>query len=460
MERKKVISWFIISIMVLSTIGFALVSLPSQETEEPASTDVRASIEENLKEPELELPDTIAFSSGEINARVEKVLPELVLTASTDETEIYKINALIMQVPGIKNINSSYRLPQNQAISKSIIFFAEISLAAGTGQLTAVQEIQDKTKNILFDLSAAKKGIISFEKTLKLSNKDLNLSKEHSFEEPLSEAYLNLDTIENDEIIAEIFFNFNKNIVVKSIGNETSNVTAEPLLHSVSTETKIIELKNDLLVEGKASHENKTAKEELESSLKQGFDLNSTSLNLMPAAPSLEIQIDVNDLNASQLINDLNAFLDQNQIIQKNLSIAEQKITIALLLDSIDSINSMETSIINFLKAKNVMQDRIKTVKGTASLNAELAFNQAISSASANDINSFFSGKGFYDLSIKQKALVSKEVLLDKNYFDYDQNFVEVTVKTGHAAGDLIELDGMFYSSRNKALMAFLNEKQ
>lgn len=461
MQRKSLISWFIIIIMVLSTIGFALVSLPQEKQAEPSSADVRASIETNLAGQEtLDIPETALFASGEINARVEKVLPEILITGETDEAEIYKINALVAQVQGIKNINASYRMPQDPSITKNLVYIAEIPLASGIDHSSVFQGIQEKTKNVLFNLSVAKKGIVSFDKNLSLKNSDLNLTKDYSFDEPLSEAYLGLSTEETDEIIAELYFNFNKNLVVKSIGNEAKNITAELTPHMMATTATILELRNDLLVDGSASHENNSTKEELESGLKQGFDINSITLDLTPANPELSLEIDLNnsDINALALMNDLNSFLDQNSIKTKSLAMAGQAINAGMSLDSIDSLNPVEASTIGFLKGKGVEEKRIKTTKGKASLNAEINFNQAISGALINDVNSFFSGKGFIS-SMRQKAFVSKEVLFDQNtLFEPDQNFVEAVVNPGHSVNDQVQVEGIFYSSRNKAVMVSLSE--
>ncbi|MBI5884540.1 hypothetical protein HZB89_00400 [archaeon] len=122
MNKKTLMSLFIVILMVASTIAFALVAMPKNEGQKQLPADVKASVEERLStEPEISIPEGTAFTSGEINAKIEKMLPELVITAETNEAEIYKINALLAGVQCIKGLNPSYRMPQGQAITKNLI---------------------------------------------------------------------------------------------------------------------------------------------------------------------------------------------------------------------------------------------------------------------------------------------------------------------------------------------------
>ncbi|MBI5884541.1 hypothetical protein HZB89_00405 [archaeon] len=212
---------------------------------------------------------------------------------------------------------------------------------------------------MLSNLSAAKKGIISFDSNLTLSNTDLNLTKKHYFDKPLSEAYLSLGSLAGDSITTEIYFTFSKNTVVKSIGNELKNLDAEPVEHKLSAQGAIIELKKELSLNASASHDNNSTKEGIDSSLRRAFDLNALALNIVPAEPVMSFRIDLNesDLNASSLQADLNEFLSGfNSVTEKQFTALDDSNELFgyLLFDSVGSISTAEAGIKSFLEGKGI----------------------------------------------------------------------------------------------------------
>ncbi len=236
-KKNQAMTIFIVVTMVASTLGFALwynQDDAQQPTPEP---------------PPIDTPTIINYE-GEASGKVVELFNRVLVIAPTEQAEIGKIDAELYGVEGVRRVISSY-LPTSQDVQfgLKLSYRAEVDLDQSIRPADFIKELTENSEH-LYGISAWRTSLISLPKEVSLTNPDLNLTKEHTFDDPLIQAYLKPETIKGDEVTVALLVGLAGNTISSLIAEEIVNVTASPTNFFIEKEMAINELEPKLVFAG------------------------------------------------------------------------------------------------------------------------------------------------------------------------------------------------------------------
>ncbi len=436
MERKQLMSWFIIIVMVGSILGFAIIASQGRESPPP-------------EPPPIDAPTVISFKADDVDANVAQMFPSMFLTCSTNETDIERIDSDIYSIEGIKRINSFYRRTTDEAIEGALLYIGEIGFAEGYVAKELLEEI--KKIDYLYGTEAYALGLVALPPTVILENSDLNLTKEHTFNNPLSQAYLSIDTIKGDSLIVSLEVGVAGERETGILAFESYNLTAAPKAISLTEELQIDSLQPKLFFEGRTDYSNSISVDfnKLEKEIIGLEHVESLSMHKSDIIfPSVLIELDGNyealEQDISNLLNDLNG------ITNSDLYLDQSALSFDFDLES--DFPVLKSSVLEGLQDLGIGVKELNEPEINVTGDLNIASEDA--AAIALSLSSLFDEKNL-EVEVRQYAYFTVDSFTGpdtNNMYVLDVNKFGAKIMPTHNLGEKVELDIFFYGIRGRAV--------
>ncbi|MFH1256732.1 MAG: hypothetical protein V1494_05585 [Candidatus Diapherotrites archaeon] len=443
-KKNQVMSLFIIIIIALSSAAFVVV-LAGNEAQ---------------KNPELpplppENPTSLKYTASNLDASVVQVFSSLLMTGQTKEAVISNINSEISRIESngkrmIRSINSSYRMNQDTSLAPagSLIYVANLTFDSSFTSKGVIDAIKEKT-TFLDGIEGYGLGLVSLPKEVEITNLDLNLSRSYTFENPLTQAFISIDTMSGDNIKVELEMELIGEQQGQIAAFESENVSGaqQPVLFS--GEFTISSLEPRLEVTGRMDYSKTPEEQALKGEISALNGVQSVDLNI--SKPLARLKLNFNQ-DFTQKQGDLN----------QSISSIEGVTAISFLPDSNSAqVSFSETADLTALKQKISAAatasgfSSAELVEPKSSLSAALSIDPALNSLAWDDVNALLFSQGIEAIAT-QPAFISASLLSvpDSNEsFEIDgASGFNAAVNPTHKEGDLVNLQVFFFSFRGKAI--------
>ncbi len=304
----KLGAYFVIFIMVFSSIGFALYFVsPSSDKTEDANVYIDPT-------------NTLSFDfSSEVNGSVKELTKTYMLIADTNISDIASIDKALLTVKGVSNVDSHYSINQDNSISATYKYLATISGYA-IDQNTIGSDMESKTVGLLKNAYLYPYALVEFDTNVHFTNNDLNLTKDYVFGNPLASVLVMPNTLAGDHLRIALNVTFMGNSPTKISGYELENLDGSP---------KQIQVIKSALFEPDGV-----------SVRISGKDVDKVNLNKLKEIFDGNISYDNNVIILSSSITAQDKFLlDLNNQLKDNNVILEPKINGTIFIDSFEYLN-------------------------------------------------------------------------------------------------------------------------
>ena len=450
MNINKPMAWFIIIVMVASTIGFAAISSQSRPSSNP--TDMPPEI------PPQE-PTSFDFKAENVPATVYQILPSMKILAKTDEQDKSKIDAIALSLTGVKNVRSEFKLSETETLD----YVAEISYDK---EITADEMVLILEENTpLTEITAFPFAMVEIPKTLTLvpQAEALDFEREYTFEDTIATVLVGVDSQKDDEIEVQLSISLTGEDLTYLFGYESANLTAELKTHTISLDLEIYNLESEIQINTFPFDYKELNLETLQTDLASNENIESVSLE--------------SEILENKFIFLVNSILGASMELFKEKLEALEEIETATITESdeIDEITISFSEETTYPEAKQLAIEKFGELELSEEIENPYTINPPqmdirgtaiLTNPNAGTAFDFIEEK-FTELEIEtdlmQMATASLETIEDpesgETYIYEDKEF-SVTLNSAHEENETISLEINYYTSRDKVEMIFATEVQ
>ena len=397
-------------------------------------------------------PTTIQFNASNIQSDVIELLPSIILTAPTNNTDVDSLRQLLTSIDGIDKIASAQFTP-SQGGNTAWVFIAELQLKNDADRKAISEKI-----SAIPDFSqpqAVATGIISLPETVTFTN-DLNLTQEHKFPDPRTNAYLAIDTIPGDKITTELQASFTGTQMQNLIAFEQANLTAGSIPKRIEGSFKIAGLEDRLSFSAITSYSRKAA---IEARLKDLISEKAGDANSSIAAQNVFPELKF-VFTKSYIQQDLNTFFTgQAGVLAFDFSESDIN-SASIFFDETMDFDSLKSRLESELNSLNFAVK--ETIEPEVPVGGEISLNAGTNiEALAESLSKSFGAEGLQELSFSRIAVIEAAELTDADGASYAvaEGKFPAKIKLGYLQGDDVELTVIFNSQRGNATDIVAEEK-
>ncbi|MFA4907531.1 MAG: hypothetical protein WC602_04645 [archaeon] len=391
-KTSTLISWFIVIILLGSTLGFAVFFAGGQDgNSNPADQNF----------PVLGDTTKINFTATGIDANVIDTLPLILIVAETNQAEINLVDSQIyLADQNVRQVVSSYVPTQGMALksSSALVYKAQISLSPRTDSAKVIDEIT-RDANYLSAIQAVKSVLVRVPRNIDFNNAQLGLDRNYEFRDRTVESYASMQTRIGDELLVTLNAAFQGNELIEVSGFEEENLSAKVSQKNVSLTAPIASLEPNLIVAvSEMSFSNIAPVKALTDSFAKLDDVNESSFTIQPISP--QIMLSVTELGENR-IADLNALVlalpDLNSSQTQKVSM--QFSALLSFKEDLNSLFIQRNAILGKLKDWNIASENINLQESKTSMIGNVSFKDL------NYARSLYSQIG---ASLMQKGVLAK----------------------------------------------------
>lgn len=440
MNANQLMGIFVAVILLGSTAGFALWFSGQDQDGAPP----------NDEPPPIENPTLLSFSAEDIEAEVIELFASAIISSPTQEAEIAKIDAELTSIEEIRSVRSHYRQLQSPELSSSLVYMADITFVPGTDVEQLVDKISEAT-TYLDDVTAGIYGLVAVPNNIVLENPDLNLMKNYTFEDPLIQAYLSIQTQKQDKIMLGINITFSGEAIMELVAIEIENITAAPQSAFLTQELELTELTKEASLYSSFDYSNTTDANSLEQEILALQSVEAVTPDYFEPLPILSLTFE-EDANFLDLKPDLNTQLPEIFGVEE-LSFLDYAQKIELVFNKDSNLFSIKEQIQTVLQQLNVDSNFYSLEEPKKHFQADLNLTTSATTELANALEQLLSEKDIeYELYQKVKFNVDELTPKDQNKsYAVEDSIIEAMVLPGHSVGDGVELDIFFQGIRGMA---------
>ena len=387
--------------------------------------------------PPEQPPTAISFKASNVDANVAELLPSLILTAPTNNTDPASLQQLLASVDGIEKIESAQFTPSQGTNGPAWIFIAQLKL-----------------KN---DAEVVSTGIISLPNTVTFTN-DLNLTQQHTFADPRTNAYLSIDSLPGDKLKMGLQASFLGKQIQNLIAFEQYNLTATAIPESIEGNFKIAKIENTLSFSATTTYsENATIEAQLKKIISENSAGSASEINVQRVFPELKFVFE-----KPYIPEDLNIFFSQQKGVLAFDFSEKDNNSAAIFFDESLNYNSLKTDIENGL---NSLHFNLKeTIEPEVPLSGSITLNEGSNVASiAENLSKSFGTEGLKEIRFTRTAIIEASELIDIAHDNFSYPLpagkFNAEIKLGYTEGEEIPLVVSFSSLRGNAVEVSAIEK-
>lgn len=438
--KGRGMAWFIIIIMVASTAGFALVASGTfdQDNAPPAPP---------LPPDTPQTPTIIDYHAENVEGEVVEIFSSMHLTANTEEADITKIDTELLSIEGVRSVNSRYRQGTTE-LAAGFTYAATLALTQGKTAKEMLQKISEKSK-YLSAINGGPFGMVSIPKTITLKNTDLNLTDEHTFDDPLMQAYLTKETRKGDELKIGMNLKLSGNEPFDIIAYETQNITVGPYYLTSEGEYSVAELLPELSAAKDVNYSRLPNEESLREAIASIEGVNSSALEYGKVANFATIEFDA---NISEMHDDLNATLSEINGI-KNIRFFSSRNALNFDFDENFSSEQYKTLRERATEALNQKAKISNFIDPLVVISADLNINTIHADEISQALANIFAEKEVA-VEVHQKALFKAESISppdSEDPYTIKEGSFTAPIVQGAEVGDTVTLSVFFQGFRDEA---------
>ncbi|GEM_PF-3141311 len=443
LNKKTVYSLFIAFIMLSSIFAFVLIFAGPQAPQPPV-------------QPPAQPPETtIDFQAENVQAKVVRLFPTIIVTSPTNEATIGNINLEIQKITGVNRILNAYYANLTGQTDFSLTYVAEVSIAENADTQIISQKITEILS--LSSPEVLRAGLVSLPASVVFENPDLNITQPHTFSSPLSNAYLSIGTLPDDDVKVFIQASFAASTLRSIQSFETENTTGAPENISLSSTLPIDSLGQKLFASFFGAGQSIGTADQIEAetleAVSTATDISATEDFFLPV---IEITL---DKNYSTFEPDFDTALqDFNGVQAHFLNLDQNKLTVVL-----DTQNFVQTKQAVIAELNSLNFAVVSSTDPTVPFTLEAAFESNELAEQSTRLQTFLSSKGFTEISVTQNAFFSVQKLQEANpdmNYSFSQETFEGQIKPTHAQGEQVELDISLAVARNIATSISAREQE
>ncbi len=431
MNSGQLMGIFIIILMIGSIVGFTTYFTDGSE-----NTD-----DSDFVYDDSNLPDstTIQMTATEVKAKVVDKLPKIFFTAFTNEADITVIDKKIALVEGVYKIDSRYKQLNNSSFGTSLIYAAEVSFDKKRDSVEVISEINEATKDFLFDSVANEMVLVSVPKNVYFSNEQ-GFDVNYEFTDPLNLAYVIPGTQKEDFLTIRIDGYFTGKTLVNSIASET-----RPGFFSFDL-NKSIESKLPRIIFGLfADYSDFPKEQELKEKILEFDGIIDVNINGFAPENYFVVFFDAD----SDLKEEFNVFLEKHPVFS-SIDVSKVGNGFSAQLNFAEGLNikELEQNTLDFLKDNNVSNISVSEARGQLFGSVELISSD--SSEIILKLTALFDELNFINMEFQQEAVVLFDVFTAENGAEFiadDLTSTQVFVKPERKEGEEVELKIQIESS-------------
>ena len=440
-EKKKLLmNWFLIIIMV-GSVGIALVSSGNNQPEPDASEPP----------PLKEAPTILPFTAENVDATVEDVFGSMILLASTSQPDLAKIDAQLRGIPGVSRVNSQFKEfkeasqgPQQLAFMAEVLYAPEI---APTEMLSRIQE----QATLLNEVVVYPLGLVSLPETIHFVNDDLNLSKDFQPKDRFAQAFLSVETRKGDAIQVNLQADLAGENVQQMTVYESQNPSNAPQIIELIARYPLDSQASTLAVLGDLPYSSNP----LDANALKGEALalkGLVSAQLEFENPPLALQVVSQDDFSAKAV-DLNQSLSQlTGILRARLDVEGK--SVYLDFQSTVDYADLKKELVNVFAAVGVKKEALTFVDPRIRLAGIFDASTNELAGTAQQLQALFQSRGIA-VEIYQLVAVKADQFVDHktgNEYAIEGGFFQALAKPGHPSKDEVSLGIQFLGKRGQAL--------
>lgn len=441
LDKKKVYTLIMAFLMAGSIFSFSFFFGSPQDS---SSNQPPEGILPN--DPSISNPTALRFEAQNVPATVEQLFPTMFVTARTNEPEISKIDLKVSSVGGVKRVNNSfYRQNNPQELAGPLIYIAELSVESNVSREQLAEEIG--SLEFFSDSTVFSVGLVSLPRTVVLSNPDLNLTQEHTFSNPASQAYLNIGTVIGDEISVSLETVLVGKTMQNLLAAEENNLTGAPKIVSMSQEFELSSLENTLVFTASTSGLTEQTSDDVSEKLRALEGISGATVSFSPSSEPIEI---IFSEEAKLFQEDLETFFsDYNGVTDFDANAVERKASV--FVDSKQALGEFVPKLRELLDSLDFTVQEI--IVPDITLEGQIHTVSIPSQELVTQLKIILEESGVTETSFLQKASVKASELTDPNSnetFEVEGGEFEAQVSTERRAGETVSLDIFAIASRGK----------
>lgn len=236
MDLKNLFALFISILMVGSIVGFtAFYNFPDQSSGTGDGSDI------------TQPPTAIDFQAEGVEASIFQMLPSMTIQAETPKTELVAVNNSVYGIDGMKRVNGKFDFAPYTVLGTGFVYIADISFDNDLNSEYILEKLREETS--LQSITGNSFALIELPQTVSMHSlsAELDLTREYTFSENISEAIVSLDSIEGDSLEVSFVATFIGEQATNLMAFEERNLTAEPIPKKAELEVEIASLEPTLL---------------------------------------------------------------------------------------------------------------------------------------------------------------------------------------------------------------------
>jgi len=416
-------------VIVLLFLGSMFVGVLYRPKDDPINTN-QQNADENT---------TTDYYTSDVDANVISKFSKFIISSPTDEYDVTTIEDNIKKIKGIKTVTSNF----NNIDENTIAYL---------GTLTYTTEYKDDIINSLKEISFFT-GLEIYEYALVeipqeivfVNSQDKNKTLEYYLPTKKYEAIVSNETLEGDNISANLQAIFKDEELYRLTAIEMQNLSAQPQMVSGSKTYPILEWNKEINIDSKTEFDNN-------SDINNILDYNYTTTinqngNLIYNLQNLE---NISDLNSElQIIKDENNSFIQDFVIDSN--------QISIQFTEFIDLNSYSNLKTIFLEKYNLDNSKIEE-----QLKKNIYFKLYEDNIDLNRTKEILNSENINLLDTTKSAIIDiNDTNINNVVYNYDQNITTTNIQYPTNKDNLeIEFDVTLYATRNEVMFFMINEKR
>ena len=346
-------------------------------------------------------------------------------------------------------------MPSQDTGKAAWIFIAQLKLKSDADRKLISEKLSQIPDFVSPEIIST--GIISLPSTVTFTN-DLNLSQQHTFADPRTNAYLSIDTTAGDVIKVELQASFLGKQIQNLIAFEQYNLTATAIPESIEGNFKIANIEDSLSFSATTTYSESA---EIEAQLKKIISENSADTN-----PEINVQRVFPELKfvfeESFIPEDLNIFFSQQKGVLAFDFSEKDNNSAAIFFDESLDYNLLKSEIVTGL---NSLHFNLKeTIEPEVPLSGKITLGEGANVATiAENLSKSFGTEGLKEIIFTRTAVIEASELIDSAHDNFSYPFPEgkfnAEIKLGYTEGEEIPLVVSFSNLRGNAVEVSAVEK-
>ncbi len=438
-RTKTLMNWFIV-ILMLGSVGIALVANPTGQkpTDQPEAPALNQS------------PTIIPYTANDVNATVEEIFGAMVVLGNTTQPDIAKIDDQLQHIEGVSRVNSRFKeLKDASQGAQKLSYSAEVIYDQAIAPAEMLKRIE-QSATYLSEVIVYPVGLVSLPNAIHLVNEDLNLSKDFLPKDKMTQAFLNVETRRGDSIKINLQANLAGDNVQQIIAYESLNPRNAPQLLELQGTYQVAALSKNVAVLGQFPYSSKVP--DVNALQKEGLDVEAVVTDQIDFTnPPLVLQVQSTaDLKPKAV--DLNQLLSQvTGVSRVRLPDSGQ----AALLDFQSTVNydDLKKDVLNVFLSAGFQKEALTLVDPSVRVTGVFDTSTDQLTEIAPKVQALFKKYGI-SVDAYQPANIKADKLVDPatgNEYTIAEAGFQALVKPTHQAGDQVSLGIQFLGKRDQA---------